>query len=105
MHHGIGDLIARDENMSHKIDMLKTIPQSQNELTEHICAALNEVAGWDEPKRLEKGGWTAAICDALKIRLQRPGVECCFGRNRSIRQDEREWLWDFCVLLFEEQTR
>jgi hypothetical protein len=47
---------------------------------------------------------TAAVRAAKAAPLE-PAVECAFGRDGMKRQDEREWLFDFCARIFEEKAR
>jgi hypothetical protein len=74
-------------------------------LVSQVQAALDEVATWDDGRRRQGGGWTNAIAKAITQRIQEPGIEYAFERNREKREDEREWLFDYCALLFEEKTR
>ncbi len=75
-----------------------------SELVAKVQAALDEVAAWDDDRRRQERGWANSIAKELSERIQKPGIECAFDRNRMKREDEREWLFDYCALLFEEKT-
>jgi hypothetical protein len=75
---------------------------SEKILIEHVKSALDEVAGWDEARRNQNRGWANSIGRALRERLEAPGVECCYEQNVTIPRDQREWLFDFCALLYEK---
>jgi hypothetical protein len=85
--------------------MIDFTDQGTAALIHHVQEALDEVAGLDEATRLRHGNWTSSISEAIKRRILGPGMECAFGRDRTKREDEREWLFDFCALLFEEESR
>ena len=80
-------------------------------LARAVQDALDEVALLNEASPTVSwtpiGGWTNAICEAIskRVRVMKAGIECAFGRDREKRADEREWLFDYCALFFEEKSR
>jgi hypothetical protein len=74
-------------------------------LVQAIEDALDEVAASYGFGPYPVGNWTNQICEGIKGRVAAPGVECAFGRDRKKDQDQREWLFDFCALFFEETSR
>lgn len=75
---------------------------SQETLVTSVRESLDKVAS--NPAQLTlNAGWSDAIGNALKERLAGPGIELNYGRDRRIREDQREWLFDVCVGLFAER--
>ncbi|MGJ0394347.1 MAG: hypothetical protein ACR650_16640 [Methylocystis sp.] len=83
------------------MNSLRTELPSVDGLPRDMREALNEVELLSDPQR--EGGWTNVIADAISRRVRkRRGVECMWSRDRSKPQEEREWLFDYCALFFEE---
>ena len=71
-------------------------------LVRQIGEALDDVAERDKAVHIAPANWFTEIASTIAKNVGGPNIECC-ARGGPPPCLHREWLFDFCVLLYEEQ--